>query len=129
MLDGFPRTVHQAEALDKRLATFDHKLIVVNLRVDDAVVVERITGRRTCSQCGRTYHVKSSPPRTDGVCDACHASLIQRPDDSAQVVKERLKAYHKQTKPLEDYYRAKGLLQQPMAQSRLKRCFKPFLPS
>jgi adenylate kinase len=108
VLDGFPRTVNQAEALDRSLADGDSGIdVVINLQVDDGVVVERITGRRSCPQCGTVYHVKNMPPKQEGICDHDGAQLVQRPDDTAEVVKNRLATYYEQTKPVVDYYKAK----------------------
>lgn len=108
VLDGFPRTVNQAEALDRSLAGDDAGIdVVMNLLVDEDVVVERITGRRSCPQCGAVYHVRNMPPKQEGVCDHDGAALVQRPDDTAEVVKNRLATYYKQTKPVVDYYKAK----------------------
>ena len=108
VLDGFPRTVHQAEALDQSLADGDSGIdVVINLQVDDGVVVERITGRRSCPQCGAVYHVKNMPPQQEGICDHDGAQLVQRPDDTAEVVKNRLATYYEQTEPVVDYYKAK----------------------
>jgi len=108
VLDGFPRTVNQAEALDRALAGDDTDIdVILNLQVDDNVVVERITGRRSCPQCGAVYHVKNMPPKQDGVCDHDGTALVQRPDDTAEVVKNRLATYYEQTKPVVDYYKAR----------------------
>ena len=108
VLDGFPRTVNQAEALDRALEGNEAGIdVVMNLQVDDGVVVERITGRRSCPQCGAVYHVVNMPPKQEGVCDHDGAALVQRPDDTAEVVKNRLATYYEQTKPVVDYYRAK----------------------
>jgi len=108
VLDGFPRTVNQAEALDRSLEDGDAGIdVVMNLLVDDGVVVERITGRRSCPQCGAVYHVVNMPPKQEGVCDHDGAALVQRPDDTAEVVKNRLATYYEQTKPVVDYYRAR----------------------
>ena len=105
LLDGFPRTVAQAEALDGQLARAGKPLdAVVVITVDDDEIVGRITGRRTCA-CGQSYHVKFLPPKVEGVCDACGAELIQRGDDSEQVVRQRLDAYTAQTEPVIEYYR------------------------
>jgi adenylate kinase len=109
VLDGFPRTVNQAEALDQALADSGNGLdIVVNLQVDDGIVVERITGRRSCPKCGAVYHVKNMPPKEDGICDHDGAALTQRPDDTEDVVRNRLATYYAQTEPVVDYYKAKG---------------------
>jgi len=109
LLDGFPRTVAQAEALDGQLAAAAAPLDgVVVIVCDDEAIVERITGRRSCPSCGRVYHVKHMPPKRPGVCDACGAKLTQRKDDTEAVVRERLKAYYEQTEPVIGYYRRKG---------------------
>jgi adenylate kinase len=108
VLDGFPRTVNQAEALDRSLAAAGTGIdTVINLTVDDKVVVERITGRRSCPKCGAVYHTKNMPPKKLGVCDNDGAKLIQRPDDTVEVVKNRLATYYEQTKPVVKYYRSK----------------------
>jgi adenylate kinase len=109
VLDGFPRTVHQAKALDRSLASDQGGIdIVINLQVDDDVVVERITGRRSCPACGAVYHVKNMPPKVDEVCDVDGTKLVQRPDDTEKVVRNRLDTYYRQTEPVVGYYRAKG---------------------
>lgn len=111
MLDGFPRTETQAESLDKALADAGRKLdLVLELTVPDDVIVERITGRRICPKCDGVYHIRHTPPKKAGVCDREGAELVHRPDDTEAVVRQRLAAYHGQTKPLEVYYRRKGLL-------------------
>lgn len=108
MLDGFPRTVAQAEALDAQLAEAGRPLeAVVVIAAAEEVIVERITGRRMCA-CGQAYHVKFLPPKTEGVCDKCGLALIQRDDDSEAVVRERLAAYTRQTEPVIAYYRGAG---------------------
>ncbi len=108
VLDGFPRTVKQAEALDRALAKSKSGIdVVVNLQVDDSVVVERITGRRSCPKCGAVYHVKNMPPKREGICDHDGAALVQRPDDTAEVVKNRLATYYEQTEPVVEYYKAR----------------------
>lgn len=111
MLDGFPRTVPQAEALDKVLAEMgkgiDH---VISIEVPNDELLRRLTGRRTCRNCGQGYHVVFDPPKKDGVCDKCGGELYQRDDDNEATVANRLKVYEESTKPLIDYYQAKGLL-------------------
>jgi adenylate kinase len=108
VLDGFPRTVNQAEVLDQSLARGKGGIdAVINLLVDDRVVLERITGRRSCPQCGTVYHVKNMPPQVEGVCDKDGTPLVQRPDDTEEVVRNRLETYYRQTKPVVDYYRAR----------------------
>jgi len=107
VLDGFPRTVNQAEVLDQALAAQGTGIdMILNLRVDDNVVVARITGRRSCPKCGAVYHVKNMPPKTPGVCDRDGTPLVQRPDDTEEVVRNRLETYYRQTEPVVDYYRA-----------------------
>lgn len=106
MLDGFPRTVEQAVELDKCFSTSGHSIdAVISLEIEDRVVADRLTGRRSCPQCGAVYHMKNLKPKVDGVCDNDGASLVQRPDDNPEVVANRLKTYHEQTEPLVDYYR------------------------
>lgn len=109
ILDGFPRSIPQAEALDKELKKGNPNIIALNIAVDDEKIVKRIVGRRSCSECGAIYHVEFSPPSTSGVCDKCKGILQQRSDDKADVVLERLRVYHSQTQPLEDYYAKMGI--------------------
>ncbi len=113
MLDGFPRTVGQAQALDKILASQSKGLNhVVLVDVPDEELVKRLSGRRTCrnSECGKMYHVMFNPPKKEGICDACGSELYQRADDSEVTIRERLLVYNSQTSPLIDYYDKKGLL-------------------
>ncbi len=112
ILDGFPRTTKQAEALDRMLAEkgirLDH---VIEMKVDDALLVDRISGRYTCAKCGAGYHDRNQKPKTEGVCDACGSTEFKRrADDNAETVSKRLEAYHAQTAPILPYYRAKGAL-------------------
>jgi adenylate kinase len=111
ILDGFPRTVNQAVELDKSLAARNQKLdVVLNLKIDDRIVAKRMTGRRSCPQCGAVYHIENLKPKVDGLCDNDGVRLIQRPDDSPEVVANRLKTYHQQTEPLVDYYKNNGTI-------------------
>jgi adenylate kinase len=112
ILDGFPRTVPQAEALDKMLASRHLRLHhVIEMTVDEAVLVDRVTGRFTCSTCGASYHDRNNLPRTPGVCDTCGGTnFTRRADDNAETIKARLAAYREQTAPILPYYRDKGVL-------------------
>ncbi len=107
ILDGFPRTIPQAEALDRMGVTIDR---VVDIDVPDEVITRRVSGRRVCLDCGNTYHIEVKKPRVDGVCDRCGSTLVQRKDDQPETVQERLSVYHAQTEPLRDYYAATGKL-------------------
>jgi len=105
VLDGFPRTVNQAIELDRSLTGDNEQVdVVMNLKVDDRVVIERITGRRSCPKCGAVYHIKNLKPKVDGICDNDGTELIQRPDDTSEVVANRLKTYYEQSEPVVDYY-------------------------
>lgn len=106
ILDGFPRTVNQATELTKSLASANQKIdVILNLQIDDQVVVKRMAGRRSCPQCGAVYNIEKFKPKVEGVCDNDGTKLIQRPDDSAEVVANRLETYHLQTEPVIDYYK------------------------
>ncbi|RKY25510.1 MAG: adenylate kinase [Planctomycetota bacterium] len=109
ILDGFPRTVNQAIELDKALARSGQGIdAVLNLKIDDRLVAQRITGRRSCPECGAVYHIENLKPKVEGICDNDGAKLIQRPDDSPEVVSNRLETYHRQTEPVLDYYKSNG---------------------
>ena len=109
MLDGFPRTVNQAEALDAQLVKADTPLdAVVLITADDEQIIRRITGRRSCPKCGRVYHVDFMPPKVAGQCDEDGQALVQRDDDKEDVVRQRLKTYREQTAPVVEYYRGRG---------------------
>ncbi len=110
LLDGFPRTMPQAEALEKSLQAGGAQVCVLHLRVPDSLLLERITGRRTCKSCGQAHHLKYSAPRLAGRCDKCGGELTQRSDDSAEVFGKRLLVYREQTQPLEAFYEARGLV-------------------
>lgn len=107
ILDGVPRTLAQAKAMDTAGIQVDY---VLCLEVADEVIRDRMTGRRVCPDCGATYHVKALPPKNEGVCDACGGTLIQRSDDAPETVMRRLETYHEQTEPLKDYYAQRDLL-------------------
>lgn len=111
LLDGFPRTVAQAEALDSMLADLGKKIdYVINIDVDQSILMERLTGRRICKNCGATYHLVFNPPAKEGVCDRCGGELYQRADDNAETVQNRLDVNIQQTKPLLNFYEDKGYL-------------------
>lgn len=111
ILDGFPRTVNQAIELDKSMTKSGGKIdFVLNLEVDDSIIEKRITGRRSCPQCGAVYHIENMKPKKSGVCDNDGTKLVQRPDDTPEVVATRLKNYHQQTEPLVDYYKKNGFV-------------------
>ena len=107
ILDGVPRTLPQAEALEARNVNIDH---VVSIEIDDAVIEGRMTGRRVCGKCGASYHIVANPPKTEGICDGCAGELVIRKDDAPETVRHRLAVYHEQTEVLKDFYRARGTL-------------------
>ena len=105
LLDGFPRTVYQAEKLDEFMQAHGGKIDhVINLEVDDDLLIFRLTGRRVCKQCGASFHVVNIPPKVEGICDRCGGELVQRADDTEETVKNRITVYKEQTMPLIDYY-------------------------
>jgi len=111
VLDGFPRTIPQAEALTNALAEKGEKVdFAINIDVPDQNIIDRMGGRRACVSCGATYHIVNIPPKKEGICDVCGAELILRDDDKPETVKKRLDVYHEQTQPLIDYYKAEGVL-------------------
>ena len=107
ILDGVPRTIAQAEALEQAGVRFD---CVLDIEVSDEEIVSRMSGRRACPDCGATYHVVAAPPKAEGVCDACGGKLVQRDDDKPETVLDRLKVYHAQTEPLKEFYAQRGVL-------------------
>jgi adenylate kinase len=113
LLDGFPRTLGQADALEAELGKTDERIDkVLYFHAPDEVLVRRLAGRRTCPACGANYHVEAMPPETEGVCDRCGAELIQREDDRPETVRKRLEVYKAQTQDLIDHYRSAGLLEE-----------------
>ena len=113
VLDGFPRTIPQAEVLDKALSELGDKIdYAINVEVPDENIIKRMGGRRACVGCGATYHVVYSPTKVEGKCDTCGADLIIRDDDKPETVKNRLNVYHEQTQPLIDYYNNKGVMKE-----------------
>ena len=117
ILDGFPRTIPQAQALDEMGVVIDK---VIDIEVADETVVRRMSGRRVCSKCGASYHLEYKKPITDGICDSCGAELIQRKDDHPDTVLDRLTVYHEQTEPLKDYYEKTGKLKVVEGQEEVK---------
>lgn len=111
VLDGFPRTIPQAEVLDKELTKLSDKVdYAINVDVPDENIVRRMSGRRACLKCGATYHIEHIPPKKEGVCDRCGSELVQRDDDKPETVQSRLTVYHEQTQPLIKYYETKKIL-------------------
>ena len=111
VLDGFPRTIPQAEVLDEKLSELGEKVdYAINVDVPDENIVNRMSGRRACLNCGATYHIVSIPPKKEGICDVCGSDLVLRDDDRPETVQNRLKVYHEQTQPLIDFYEKKGVL-------------------
>lgn len=111
VLDGFPRTIPQAEVLDSELTKLgDHIDYAINVDVPDENIVKRMSGRRACLTCGATYHIEHIPPKKEGICDVCGSELVLRDDDKPETVKNRLNVYHEQTQPLIDFYTEKGVL-------------------
>ena len=117
ILDGVPRTIAQAEALDKAGIVFD---AVINLEISDEEILQRMSGRRVCEKCGASYHVVAIPPKVEGVCDACGGTLVQRADDAPKTVASRLDVYHRETEPLKEYYAKKGNLKEIFNQATVE---------
>lgn len=113
VLDGFPRTIPQAEVLEDALNKLNDKIdFAINVEVPDENIIRRMGGRRACVSCGATYHIEHIPPKTENVCDRCDSGLILRDDDKPETVKNRLQIYHEQTQPLIDFYSSKGVLKE-----------------
>lgn len=124
LLDGFPRTVAQAEALDTMLTDLGKKIdFVINIDVDQSILMERLTGRRICKNCGATYHLVFNPPSQEGICDRCGGELYQRADDNAETVQNRLDVNIQQTKPLLNFYEDKGYLRNINGQQDIDKVF------
>lgn len=127
ILDGFPRTIAQAKALDQRLAGHA-QVIVLNFNLSDAAIIERVTGRIACKDCGRPYHKKFDPPQSPSLCDACGGKLIQRDDDKEEIIRKRLEVYRAQTEPLIQYYtKQKGVLKEIDSQKAKEQVFHDVL--
>jgi len=111
ILDGFPRTIPQAEVLEKELLKRNEKIdYAINVEISDEIIIKRMAGRRACLNCGATYNITSLPPKAEGICDRCGNELVQRDDDKEETVKDRLTVYQKQTKPLIAYYNERNVL-------------------
>lgn len=124
ILDGVPRTIAQAQALENAGVTFDR---VISLEVPDEAIVERMSGRRVCAKCGATYHTVNKPPKAEGVCDACGGELTIRSDDAAETVRQRLAVYHKETEPLKAFYDQRGKLQEVSGDQGMENTTKAIL--
>lgn len=130
LLDGFPRTLAQAEALDATLKELGLKLdAVININVPRESILERLTGRRVCRNCGATYHIKYNPPKVEGKCNHCGGELHQRSDDTEETVNKRLDVYEAQTQPLIDYYTKEGLIKHINGNQEIKKVSEEMLAS
>lgn len=124
VLDGFPRTIPQAEVLDNALTKLGDKIdYAIDVDVPDENIIKRMSGRRACLSCGATYHIEHIPPRKEGICDVCGQELVLRDDDKPETVKNRLNVYHEQTQPLIDFYTAKGILKTVDGTKDMKEVF------
>ena len=124
ILDGVPRTLAQAEALEAKNVRIDH---VVSIEIDDSVIEGRMTGRRVCSKCGASYHIVANPPKTEGICDACQGELVIRKDDAPETVQHRLDVYHELTEVLKDFYSARGKVRLIEGNQPIEDAFKEIL--
>lgn len=124
ILDGVPRTIAQAEAMEKAGIVFD---AVVSIEISDETIMERMSGRRVCESCGASYHLVAVPPKQEGICDKCGGKLVQRKDDAPETVKARLEVYHKETEPLKDFYAQRGLLKSVENQPTVEATSKAIL--
>lgn len=124
LLDGYPRNVEQAVELDKILAELNIKLdAVINITVDDKILIDRITGRRTCTKCGASYHVVANKPKQEGICDVCGSELIQRADDTEETIKSRLEVYYGKTEPVLSHYEKQGLVKNVYGMASIDEIF------
>ena len=125
VLDGFPRTIPQADVLDQELTKLGDKVdYAINVDVPDENIIHRMSGRRACLKCGATYHIEHIPPKKEGICDKCGSELVQREDDKPETVKNRLSVYHEQTQPLIDYYTKQGVLKTVDGTAALDKVFQ-----
>lgn len=128
ILDGFPRTIPQAESLDQALQTIGEKMdYAIDVEVPDENIVKRMGGRRACVGCGATYHLVYAPTKTEGICDTCGGELILRDDDKPETVQKRLGVYHEQTQPLIDYYKKQGILREVDGSAAMEEVFQGIL--
>ncbi len=128
ILDGFPRTIPQAEALDKALLAIGEKVdYAINVEVPDSDIVERMAGRRACLNCGATYHLVNIPTKVEGICDVCGSEIVLREDDKPETVLKRLEVYHNQTQPLIDYYNKQGILKEVDGRKTMSDTFEDIL--
>lgn len=126
ILDGFPRTLKQAQKLEEIFDKLNFKLdVILNLVVSESLILKRLTNRRVCKSCGANFNLFSSPPKREGICDACGGELYQRTDDKENVIKNRLKVYERDTEPLVDYYSKKGLIRDIKAEGGIKEIMIP----
>jgi adenylate kinase len=124
VLDGFPRTIPQAEVLDKAVSELNESIdFAINVDVKDENIIRRMSGRRACLKCGATYHIEHIPPKQEGICDTCGSELVLRDDDKPETVRKRLEVYHEQTQPLIDYYNKKGILREVDGSQDMKDVF------
>lgn len=125
VLDGFPRTIPQAEVLDKALEELNDRIdFAINVDVPDENIIKRMAGRRACPSCGATYHIENIPPKKEGICDKCGEALVLRDDDKEETVKSRLRVYHEQTQPLIEFYTGKGILKTVDGTQEMQKVFE-----
>ena len=124
ILDGVPRTIAQAEALEKAGIVFDD---VISIEISDEAIMQRMSGRRVCEHCGASFHLVAVPPKQEGVCDNCGGKLVQRKDDAPETVKTRLEVYHRETAPLIDFYKERGVLKRVETQPTVEENTKAML--
>lgn len=125
VLDGFPRTIPQAEVLDKALEELNDRIdFAIDVDVPDENIIKRMAGRRACPSCGATYHIENIPPKKEGICDKCGEALVLRDDDKEETVKSRLRVYHEQTQPLIEFYTGKGILKTVDGTQEMQKVFE-----
>ncbi len=128
ILDGYPRNIHQATELDRKLSSNNQEIdVVIYLEADEAIVIQRLSGRRMCSDCSGNYHITNMPPKKEGICDHCGSKLYQRADDNEETIKKRLKVYREETFSLIDYFRGKNKLKHFLANEEAEVVLKKIL--